>query len=140
MSNIIETAIAAGSFKTLVSAIQAAGLAETLSGKGPFTVFAPNEDAFAKLPAGTLDGLLKDIPKLKQLLSYHVVPGKQMAADIMKLTTLKTVEGQNLAVTSTNGVRVNNANVIKADVGCDNGVIHVIDTVFAIPASKFTTR
>ena len=140
MSNIIETAIAAGSFKTLVSAIQAAGLAETLSGKGPFTVFAPNEEAFAKLPAGTLDGLLKDIPKLKQLLNYHVVPGKQMAADIMKLTTLKTVEGQNLAVTSTNGVRVNNANVIKADVGCDNGVIHVIDTVFAIPASKFTTR
>jgi uncharacterized surface protein with fasciclin (FAS1) repeats len=140
MSNIIETAIAAGSFKTLVSAIQAAGLAETLSGKGPFTVFAPNEDAFAKLPAGTLDGLLKDIPKLKQLLSYHVVPGKQMAADIMKLTTLKTVEGQNLAVTSTNGVRVNNASVIKADVGCDNGVIHVVDTVFAIPASKFTTK
>ena len=140
MSNIIETAIAAGSFKTLVSAIQAAGLTETLSGKGPFTVFAPNEDAFAKLPAGTLDGLLKDIPKLKQLLSYHVVPGKQMAADIMKLTTLKTVEGQNLAVTSTNGVRVNNASVIKADVGCDNGVIHVVDTVFAIPASKFTTK
>ena len=140
MSNIIETAVADKSFKTLVTAIQAAGLAETLSGKGPFTVFAPNEEAFAKLPAGTLDGLLKDIPKLKQLLNYHVVPGKQMAADIMKLTTLKTVEGQNLAVTSTNGVRVNNANVIKADVGCDNGVIHVIDTVFAIPASKFTTR
>ena len=140
MSNIIETAVADKSFKTLVTAIQAAGLAETLSGKGPFTVFAPHEEAFAKLPAGTLDGLLKDIPKLKQVLNYHVGPGKQMAADIMKLTTLKTVEGQNLAVTSTNGVRVNNANVIKADVGCDNGVIHVIDTVFAIPASKFTTR
>ena len=140
MSNIIETAIAAGSFKTLVSAIQAAGLTETLSGKGPFTVFAPNEDAFAKLPAGTLDGLLKDIPKLKQLLSYHVVPGKQMAADIMKLTTLKTVEGQDLAVNSSNGVKINNAKVIKADVGCDNGVIHVIDTVFAMQASKFTTK
>jgi uncharacterized surface protein with fasciclin (FAS1) repeats len=129
MANIVETAIAAGSFKTLVTAVKAAGLVETLSGKGPFTVFAPTDDAFAKLPAGTVEGLLKDIPKLKSVLTYHVVAGKVTAADVMKLTTAKTVQGQNVSIDTKAGVKIEGANVIKADVMTDNGVIHVIDQV-----------
>ena len=129
MANIVETAIAAGSFKTLVAAVKAAGLVETLSGKGPFTVFAPTDDAFAKLPAGTVEGLLKDIPKLKSILTYHVVAGKVTAADVMKLTTAKTVQGQNVSIDTKAGVKIEGATVIKADVMADNGVIHVIDKV-----------
>ncbi|NWG04733.1 MAG: fasciclin domain-containing protein [Syntrophaceae bacterium] len=129
MANIVETAIAAGSFKTLVSAVKAAGLVETLSGSGPFTVFAPTDDAFAKLPAGIIEGLLKDIPKLKSILTYHVIAGKVTAADVMKLTTAKTVQGQNVSIDTKSGVKIEGANVIKADVMTDNGVIHVIDQV-----------
>jgi uncharacterized surface protein with fasciclin (FAS1) repeats len=129
MANIVETAIAAGSFKTLVTAVKAAGLVETLSGKGPFTVFAPTDDAFAKLPAGTVEGLLKDIPKLKSVLTYHVVAGKVTAADVMKLATAKTVQGQNVSIDTKAGVKIEGATVIKADVMADNGVIHVIDKV-----------
>jgi uncharacterized surface protein with fasciclin (FAS1) repeats len=129
MANIVETAIAAGSFKTLVAAVQAAGLVETLSGPGPFTVFAPTDDAFAKLPAGTVEGLLKDIPKLTSILTYHVVSGKVTAADVMKLTSAKTVQGQNVSIDTKAGVKIDGATVVKADVMADNGVIHVIDAV-----------
>jgi uncharacterized surface protein with fasciclin (FAS1) repeats len=129
MSNIVETAVAAGSFKTLVAAVQAAGLGATLSGPGPFTVFAPTDDAFAKLPAGTVEGLLKNIPKLTDILTFHVVPGKLMAADVVKLTSAKTVQGQNVTINALNGVTVNGAKVITPNVETDNGVIHVIDQV-----------
>ena len=129
MSNIVETAIAAGSFNTLVAAVQAAGLAETLSGPGPFTVFAPTDDAFAKLPAGTVEGLLGDKEKLTSILTYHVVPGKVMAADVAGMTSATTVQGGTLKIDASNGVKVNDANVVTADVVADNGVIHVIDTV-----------
>jgi uncharacterized surface protein with fasciclin (FAS1) repeats len=134
MSNIVDTAINAGSFKTLVSAIQAAGLVDTLKGAGPFTVFAPTDEAFAKLPAGTVEGLLSDIPKLKKVLTYHVVSGKVMAADVVKLTSAKTVEGSDVKIDASNGgVKVNNSTVVTPDVATDNGVIHIIDTVL-LPA------
>jgi len=134
MADIVDTAISAGSFKTLVAAVQAAGLVETLRGKGPFTVFAPIDDAFAKLPKGTVEGLLKDTPKLKAVLTYHVVPGKVMAADVVKMSSAKTVQGQNIKIDASRwhlhrNVKVNDANIIKADVPADNGVIHVIDKV-----------
>lgn len=128
--NIVETAVAAGSFKTLVAAVQAAGLVETLSGKGPFTVFAPTDEAFAKLPAGTVEALLKDKTKLAAILTYHVVSGDVRAAQAMKLSTAKTVNGQSLAIAVKDGsVMINNAKVVKADIVTTNGVIHVIDTV-----------
>ncbi len=134
MANIVDTAVNAGSFSTLVTAIQAAELVDTLKGAGPFTVFAPTDEAFAKLPEGTVDGLLKDIPKLKQILTYHVVSGKVMAADVVKLESATTVEGSNVKIDASNGsVKVNNATVATPDVAADNGVIHVIDTVL-IPA------
>jgi len=134
MPDIVDTAIAVGSFKTLVKAVQAAGLVETLKGKGPFTVFAPTDDAFAKLPKGTVEGLLKDTPKLKAVLTYHVVPGKVMAADVVKMSSTKTVQGQNIKIDASKwhlhkNVKVNDANVVKADILTDNGVIHVIDKV-----------
>lgn len=129
MANIVETAVAAGTFKTLVTAVKAAGLADTLSGPGPFTVLAPTDEAFAKLPAGTVEGLLKDIPKLTAVLTYHVIPGKLMAADVIKLASAKTVQGQSVTIASINGVKVNGANVVKTDIETDNGVIHVIDSV-----------
>ena len=129
MADIVETAINAGSFNTLVAAVKAAGLVETLKGAGPFTVFAPSDDAFAKLPAGTVDGLLKDIPKLKKILTYHVVSGKVMAADVVKLKSAKTVEGSEVKIDAANGVKINNSKVTTADVVADNGVIHIIDTV-----------
>jgi len=129
MADIVETAIKAGSFNTLVAAVKAAGLVETLKGAGPFTVFAPSDDAFAKLPAGTVDGLLKDIPKLKKILTYHVVSGKVMAADVVKLKSAKTVEGSEVKIDAANGVKINNSKVTTADVVADNGVIHIIDTV-----------
>ncbi len=134
MTDIVDTAIAAGSFKTLVKAVQAAGLVETLKGKGPFTVFAPTDDAFAKLPKGTVEGLLKDIPKLKSILTYHVVPGKVTAADVVKLSSAKTVQGQSIKIDASKwhlhkNPKVNDANVVKTDIMADNGVIHVIDKV-----------
>jgi uncharacterized surface protein with fasciclin (FAS1) repeats len=134
MADIVDTAVAAGSFKTLVAAVQAAGLVETLKGTGPFTVFAPTDEAFAKLPKGTVEGLLKDKPKLTAILTYHVVPGKVMAADVVKLKSAKTVQGEEVKIDASKWhlhktVKVNDANVIKADVVADNGVIHVIDKV-----------
>jgi uncharacterized surface protein with fasciclin (FAS1) repeats len=129
MADIVDTAVNAGSFSTLVAAVKAAGLVETLKGKGPFTVFAPTDEAFAKLPAGTVDGLLKDIPKLKKILTYHVVSGKVMAADVTKLKSAKTVEGSDVAIDASKGVKVNDSMVTTPDVAADNGVIHVIDTV-----------
>lgn len=128
-ADIVDTAVAAGSFNTLVTAVKAAGLVDTLKGPGPFTVFAPTDEAFAKLPAGTLDALLKDKEKLKAVLTYHVVAGKVMAADVAKLSSAKTVQGGTLKIDTSNGVKVGNAKVVKADVAATNGVIHVIDTV-----------
>jgi uncharacterized surface protein with fasciclin (FAS1) repeats len=133
MPNIVEVAVGAGNFKTLVAAVTAAGLGDTLSGPGPFTVFAPTDDAFAKLPAGTVEGLLKDIPALTKILTYHVVAGKVMAADAAKLTSAKTVEGSELKIDASSGVKINNATVIQADVDASNGVIHAIDAVL-LPA------
>jgi uncharacterized surface protein with fasciclin (FAS1) repeats len=133
MSDIVDTAINAGSFTTLVSAVQAAGLVDTLKGEGPFTVFAPTDDAFAKLPAGTVESLLSDIPKLKKVLTYHVVAGKVMAADVVKLTSAKTVEGSEVKIDASSGVKVNDSTVVTPDVAADNGVIHIIDTVL-LPA------
>lgn len=127
--NIVQTAIAAGSFSTLVTAIQAADLVETLSGPGPFTVFAPTDAAFAKLPAGTLESLLADKAKLASILTYHVVSGEVMAADVVKLTSATTVQGQTVKIDTTNGVKINDANVTQTDITTSNGVIHVIDTV-----------
>lgn len=129
MSNIVEIAVSAGSFKTLVAAVQAAGLVETLSGPGPFTVFAPTDEAFAKLPAGTVEGLLADIPRLTQVLTYHVVPGKLMAADVIKLASAKTVQGQSVQIATLNGVQVDGATVVTPNIEADNGIIHVIDHV-----------
>jgi uncharacterized surface protein with fasciclin (FAS1) repeats len=136
MKKIIETAIANGSLKTLVTAVKAADLSETLSRPGPFTVFAPNDEAFAKLPKGDLEELLKDIPKLRRLLAYHVVAGQALAADVMKLSSAKTVHGRNVIITSDKGIKVNDARVIKVDIACDNGVIHVIDTVLTLSTAK----
>ncbi len=127
--DIVDTAVAAGSFKTLATALQAAGLVDTLKGAGPFTVFAPTDEAFAKLPAGTLEGLLKDKAKLTAILTYHVVPGKVMAADVVKLKSAKTVQGGSITIDATKGVKVDGANVVKTDIACSNGVIHVIDAV-----------
>jgi uncharacterized surface protein with fasciclin (FAS1) repeats len=129
MADLVDVAVSAGTFKTLVAAVQAAGLVDTLKGKGPFTVFAPSDEAFAKLPKGTVEGLLKDLPKLKSILTYHVVAGKVTAADVMKLTTAKTVQGQSVTIQTNGGVKVNGANVVTADIMADNGVIHVIDSV-----------
>lgn len=134
MAGICDTAVAAGNFKTLVAATQAAGLVETLNTKGPFTVFAPTDDAFAKLPKGTVEGLLKDIPKLTAILKYHVVSGKVLAADAAKLKTAKTLQGQELKIDAAKwhlhkNIKINDANVVKADVLADNGVIHVVDKV-----------
>jgi uncharacterized surface protein with fasciclin (FAS1) repeats len=128
-NDIIESARAAGSFKTLLTAIEAAGLTDTLRGDGPFTVFAPTDEAFAKLPKATLDALLKDKAKLASILTYHVVPGNVMATDVVKLTEAKTAQGQSVTIAATDGVMVDNAKVIQTDVPATNGVIHVIDTV-----------
>ncbi|MBE9182015.1 fasciclin domain-containing protein [Oculatella sp. LEGE 06141] len=133
MADVVDTAVNAGSFSTLVSAIKAAGLVETLKGAGPFTVFAPTDEAFAKLPQGTVEGLLKDLPKLKQVLTYHVVSGKVMASDVVKLKSAKTVEGSDVKIDASNGVKVNDATVTTPDVAADNGVIHIVDTVL-LPA------
>jgi uncharacterized surface protein with fasciclin (FAS1) repeats len=128
-ADIVDTAVSAGQFNTLVKAVQAAGLVDTLKGKGPFTVFAPTDEAFAKLPAGTIEALLQDKEKLAKILTYHVVPGEVTAAQV-KPGNVKTVQGQSLTVRTEGGaVMVDNARVIKADVMASNGVIHVIDNV-----------
>lgn len=130
--DIVDTAVAAGSFQTLAKALQAADLVSTLKGPGPFTVFAPTDEAFAKLPAGTLDDLLKteNKEKLRAILTYHVIPGKVTSAKVMTLSSAKTVNGQEVKITTMGGnVMVNNARVVRADIVASNGVIHVIDTV-----------
>ena len=126
--DIVDTAIAAGQFKTLATALQAAGLIETLKGKGPFTVFAPTDAAFAKIPKAQLDALLADKAKLSAVLTYHVVPGKVMAKDV-KAGKVKTVQGSELTLGTMGGVTVDAAKVVQADIAADNGVIHVIDSV-----------
>jgi uncharacterized surface protein with fasciclin (FAS1) repeats len=131
-ADVVDTAVSAGNFKTLVAAVQAAGLVDTLKGKGPFTVFAPTDEAFAKLPAGTVDELLKpeNKDKLVAVLTYHVVPGKVMAADLAgKEMKVKTVQGSEVSINGKDGVTVDGAKVIQADIVTDNGVIHVIDAV-----------
>lgn len=130
-ADIVDTAVA-GKFNTLVAAVKAAGLVDTLKGPGPFTVFAPTDEAFAKLPAATLQDLLKpeNKAKLQAILTYHVVPGKVTAAQVVKLNSAKSVQGSDIAITASNGgVMVNNAKVLKTDIMADNGVVHVIDTV-----------
>ena len=136
MHDIIDTAVAAGSFKTLAAALTAANLIDTLKGAGPFTVFAPTDEAFAKLPAGTVESLLQDIPKLSAILTYHVVAGAVMASDVMTMDgqSAATVNGATLAISTQDGVKLNgSATVVTTDIACTNGVIHVIDTVL-IPA------
>lgn len=126
--DIVDTAVAAGNFKTLVTALNAAGLVDTLKGKGPFTVFAPTDEAFAKVPKADLDALLKDKAKLTSVLTYHVVPGKILSKDI-KPGMVKTVQGGELTIATAGGVTVNGAKVTTADIEADNGVIHVVDSV-----------
>lgn len=128
--NIVDIAVGDGRFNTLVAAVTAAGLVDTLKSEGPFTVLAPTDDAFKKLPAGTVEGLLKDIPTLKNILLYHVVPGKVMAADVVKLTSADTALGKPVTISVTGDkVMINNSQVIITDIAASNGVIHVIDTV-----------
>jgi uncharacterized surface protein with fasciclin (FAS1) repeats len=130
MKNIVETAVDAGQFKTLAKALEVAGWIEPLTGAGPFTVFAPTDEAFAKIPTETLNAVLADTEKLASILKYHVVAGKVMAADVSKMTSAKTLEGSDVTVKAEDGkVWINNAEVTKADIECTNGVIHVIDTV-----------
>ena len=126
--DIVDTAVAAGDFKTLAVALEKAGLIDTLKGKGPFTVFAPTDAAFAKVPKKDLDALLADKSKLASVLTYHVVPGTVMAKDV-KAGKVKTVQGSDLTLSTSNGVKVDGANVVKTDIVADNGVIHVIDSV-----------
>ncbi len=129
-SDIVDTAIAAGSFNTLVTAVQAADLVDTLKGEGPFTVFAPSDDAFAKIPSSDLEALLADKEKLAAVLTYHVVPGKVMAEDVVKMTSAKTVQGGSVSIEVKEGiVMIDGAKVSSTDIMTSNGVIHVIDTV-----------
>jgi len=129
--DIVETAVSADGFNTLVAAVQAAGLVEALKGKGPFTVFAPTDKAFKALPEGTLESLLKEEnkDKLVSILKYHVVSGKVMAKDVMKIESAETLNGKTVSINTDDGVMINKSNVIKADIACGNGVIHVIDAV-----------
>ena len=129
MKNLVETAIEAGNFKTLVKAVQEAGLVDTLEGEGPFTIFAPTDEAFAKLPEGTIEDLLENKEKLTEILTYHVVPDKVMSDTVINLKNAKTANGKDISIDSTDGVKVDNANVVKTDIECSNGVIHVIDSV-----------
>ncbi len=134
--DLIDTAVSAGQFKTLAAALAAADLIPVLKGKGPFTVFAPTDEAFAKLPKGTVEALLKDKAKLTAILTYHVVPGAVRAADVVKLDSAKTVQGEKIAIVVKDGkVMVNQANVIKTDIEATNGVIHVIDAVILPPTT-----
>jgi len=127
--DIVDTAVAAGNFGTLVTAVQAADLVDTLKGEGPFTVFAPTDEVFARIPAADLEALLADKEALTRVLTYHVVPGKVMAADVVNLESAATVEGSEIAISTTGGVKVNEATVVQTDIEASNGVIHVIDMV-----------
>jgi uncharacterized surface protein with fasciclin (FAS1) repeats len=129
VADIVDIAVGAGSFKTLVTAVQAAGLVETLKSPGPFTVFAPTDDAFAKLPPGTIQTLVQNIPQLARILTYHVVAGKLTQADLAKLESVTSVEGSPIRVDCSNGFEVKNATVVAPDIEADNGIIHVIDNV-----------
>lgn len=129
MADIVDIAVGAGSFNTLVTAVQAANLVDTLKSPGPFTVFAPNDDAFAKLPPGTVQTLVQNIPQLTRILTFHVVPGKLMKADLAKLGTVTSVEGSVIPIDCSDGFEVKNATVVAPDIEADNGVIHVIDRV-----------
>lgn len=131
--DIVDTAVEAGTFETLVAAVSAAGLVDTLKGDGPFTVFAPTDEAFAALPEGTVEALLEDIPTLTAILTYHVVPGKVMSTDLSDGMTATTVQGGDLTVDLSDGVKINDASVVAADVETSNGVIHVINQVI-LPA------
>jgi uncharacterized surface protein with fasciclin (FAS1) repeats len=137
MSNIIETAVAANSFNTLVTAIKVAGLLETLAERGPFTLFAPNDKAFAQLPAEEFEALLKDGAKLKQLLIYHLVEDRLPFSEMIKLASVQSLQGQRLGIARHNGVKVNHANVIQTDLLCDNGIIHMLDAVLILPPTKY---
>lgn len=132
--DIVDTAVAAGSFNTLATALTEAGLIDTLKGEGPFTVFAPTDEAFAKIPADKLAEILADKELLTSILTYHVVAGKVAASEVVKLTSATTVQGSDVKVSTENGVMINNANVIKTDIMTSNGIIHVIDTVL-VPGS-----
>jgi uncharacterized surface protein with fasciclin (FAS1) repeats len=135
--DIVDTAVGADQFKTLVAAVKAAELVDTLKGEGPFTVFAPTDEAFAKIPKEKLEALLKDKKALTAVLTYHVVPGKVMAADVVKLDSAKTVQGKAVKIAANDGkVTINGAKVLKADIVCKNGVIHVIDSVLLPPAGN----
>ncbi len=134
MPDIVDTAMTAGTFTTLVAAVTAAGLDTALKSPGPFTVFAPSDDAFSKLPSGTVESLLQDILTLRKILEYHVVSGKIMAADVVKLDKATTVEGSDVKIDASNGVKINDAIVVTPDVEADNGVIHVIDSVLLPPS------
>ncbi|MFY9723597.1 MAG: fasciclin domain-containing protein [Azonexus sp.] len=136
-ADIVDTAVSAGSFNTLVTAVKAAGLVETLKGPGPFTVFAPTDEAFAKIPKAQLDALLADKKKLTAVLTYHVVAGKVMAKDV-KAGPVKTVEGASAMIKTDGGPQIDNARIVKTDVAASNGVIHVIDTVIMPPAPKMS--
>lgn len=127
--DIVETAVSAGTFTTLVAAVEAAGLVEVLQGEGPFTVFAPTDDAFAALPEGTIEALLADIPTLTAILTYHVLPGAVMSTDLSEGLTATTVQGQDVTITLEGGPKVDGANIVAADIVASNGVIHVIDAV-----------
>jgi uncharacterized surface protein with fasciclin (FAS1) repeats len=129
MADIVDIAVSAGSFETLVAAVKAANLVETLKSPGPFTVFAPNDDAFAKLPPGTVRTLVQNPPQLARILTYHVVPGKLTQADLENVDTLTSVEGSPIPINTSDGFEVKNATVLAADIEADNGVIHVIDNV-----------
>ena len=129
MADIVDTAVNAGAFDTLIAAVKTAGLVDTLKGTGPFTIFAPTDDAFAKLPHGTIDALLNDIPLLTKILTYHVVTDKIMSTDALNLNSIPTVEGSALSIEASNGIKVNDATIVTPDVEADNGVIHVIDSV-----------
>ena len=133
LPNLVETAASAGSFTTLIAAVQAADLDGTLANDGPFTVFAPTDDAFAALPAGLVDALLQDIPVLTEILLYHVVPGEVLAADVVSLSSATTLQGSAISIDTTDGVKVDEANVITTDILASNGVIHVIDGVLLPP-------
>ncbi|MBE9209567.1 fasciclin domain-containing protein [Nostoc sp. LEGE 06077] len=129
MADIVDIAVSNDAFKTLVTAVQAAGLVETLKSPGPFTVFAPTDDAFAKLPPGTIQTLVQNIPQLTRILKYHVVSGKLSQADLAKIGTVTSVEGSTIKIDCSDGFEIKNATVLAADIDADNGIIHVIDTV-----------
>lgn len=129
MADIVDIAVGAGSFSTLVTAVQAAGLVDTLKSPGPFTVFAPNDAAFAKLPPGTIQTLVQNIPQLTRILTFHVVPGRLKQSDLASLGTVTSVEGSTIPIDCSDGFEVKNATVLAADIEADNGIIHVIDTV-----------